>query len=132
MTKCCNSGGFVGRGVSHDMNAANSERHQPLKYLFAFITPKRQCACHPERSPALFLSRPVAAGRARTQRGICFSPSSQKTPIRKGAASECGGMIGFRQGTASAVPQRPQSASGLAAGATNFRKPYFSTMASYL
>jgi hypothetical protein len=74
MTKCCNSGGFVGRGVSHDMNAANSERHQPLKYLFAFITPKRQCACHPERSPALFLSRPVAAGRARdAERDLLFS-----------------------------------------------------------
>jgi len=43
MSLCGNCGTFVGRGFSHDINAEESMRLQPLKFRFAVATQTQEC-----------------------------------------------------------------------------------------
>jgi len=53
-------------------------------FAVAATLQKTTCACHPKRSPALFLSRRISAGARRTeaclpQPGICFLRNVRQT-----------------------------------------------------
>jgi hypothetical protein len=71
---------------------------------------KNDMECHPERIPALFLSRRSLAGAGRRE-GSAFCGNSWQFFLGRGF-DVCVGTTVLRQNTASAVPQPPQIMSG--------------------